>query len=112
MKSVRAVSGYRRQLSAELARDGGAKDVELLVLRRQVAVLRRQVHRTGRPGDSGRVVAAATPPTVACILRHPVRRHRQLIARRWTYRHARPGRPPAAKQIRELVLGLATENPT
>jgi len=41
-----------------------------------------------------------------------LRRHRQLIARRWTYRHARPGRPPAAKQIRELVLGLATENPT
>jgi len=41
-----------------------------------------------------------------------LRRHRQLIARRWAYRHARPGRPPAAKQIRELVLGLATENPT
>jgi hypothetical protein len=46
------------QMLTQLARDGGAKDVELLVLRDQVAVLRRQVHRLDlQPAD--RVVLAA-----------------------------------------------------
>jgi hypothetical protein len=35
-----------------------------------------------------------------------------LAARRWTYPHPRPGRPPIDKQIRDLVLRLAAENPT
>jgi putative transposase len=80
------------QMLTQLARDGGAKDVELLVLRHQVAVLRRQVHRPElRPDD--RVVLAAlsrllpwarwsaffvTPATL-------LRWHRQLLARHWTY---------------------------
>src|SRR3954468_16039009 len=104
------------QMLTQLARDGGAKDVELLVLRHQVAVLRRQVHRPNlEPAD--RVILAAlsrllprprwttffvTPATLSWW-------HRELIARRWTYPHARPGRPPVNKQIRELVLRLATE---
>jgi putative transposase len=107
------------QMLTQLARDGGAKDVELLVLRHQVAVLRRQVHRPDlQPAD--RVVLAAlsrllprqrwtaffvTPATL-------LRWHRQLIARHWTYPHARPGRPPVNREIRELVLRLAAENPT
>ena len=46
------------QMLTQLARDGGAKDVELLVLRHQVAVLRRQIHRPDlQPAD--RVVLAA-----------------------------------------------------
>ena len=46
------------QMLTRLAHDGGAKDVELLVLRHQVTVLRRQVHRPDlRPED--RVVLAA-----------------------------------------------------
>jgi hypothetical protein len=45
------------QMLTQLARDGGAKDVEILVLRHQVAVLRRQVHRPElEPAD--RVVLA------------------------------------------------------
>src|SRR5437016_3537341 len=107
------------QMLTQLARDGGAKDIELLVLRHQVAVLRRQVHRLDlQPAD--RVVLAAlsrllprqrwaaffvTPATL-------LRWHRQLIARHWTYPHARPGRPPIDKQVRNLVLRLAAENPS
>ena len=82
-------------------------------------MLRRQVPRPKlEPTD--RVVLAAlsrllprsrwpifvvTPATL-------LRWHRQLIARHWTYQHARPGRPPVDQQIRELVLRLAAENPT
>jgi putative transposase len=107
------------QMLTQFARDGGAKDVELLVLRHQVAVLRRQVRRPKlEPTD--RVVLTAlsrllprsrwpiffvTPATL-------LRRHRQLIARHWTCPHATPGRPPIARQIRDLVRRLAAENPT
>src|SRR5947207_15529164 len=107
------------QMLTQLARDGGAKDVELLVLRHQIAVLRRQVHRPDlQPAD--RVVLAAlsrllprprwtaffvTPATL-------LRWHRQLIARRWTYPHRRPGRPSVRAEIRALVLRLAAENAT
>jgi putative transposase len=87
------------QMLSQLARDGGAKDVEILVLRHQMAVLRRQVHRPDlQPAD--RVVLAVlsrllprprwsvffvTPATL-------LRWHRELVTRRWTYPHARPGR--------------------
>jgi hypothetical protein len=105
------------QMLAQLARDGGAKDVELLVLRHEVTVLRRQAHRPEfQPAD--RVVLAAlsrllprhrwsaffvTPATL-------LRWHRQLIAHHWTFTHARPGRPPVDPQLRALVLRLAAEN--
>jgi hypothetical protein len=91
------------QMLTQLARDDGGEDVEILVLRHQVAVLRRQVTCPKlEPAD--RVVLAAlsrllprsrwpiffiTPATL-------LRWHRQLIARHWTYPHATPGRPPTA----------------
>jgi putative transposase len=46
------------QMLTQLARDGGAKDVELLVLRHQVAVLRRQLHRPALEPADGVVLAA------------------------------------------------------
>ncbi|CAI7974149.1 transposase [Frankia sp. Hr75.2] len=100
-------------------RGDAAKDVELLVLRHQVAVLRRQVHRPAlEPAD--RVILAAlsrllprarwdaffvTPATV-------LRWHRELLARKWTHPRKTPGRPPIRREIRDLVLRLARENPT
>jgi putative transposase len=107
------------QMLTQLARDGGAKDVELLVLRHQVAVLRRQVHRPDlEPAD--RVVLAALSrllprPRWSAFFVTPatlLRWHRELVARHWTYPHPRPGRPPVAKQVRDLVLRLAADNPS
>ncbi|WP_112584525.1 integrase core domain-containing protein [Micromonospora noduli] len=107
------------QMLSQLARDGGAKDVEILVLRHQVAVLRRQVHRPDlQPAD--RVVLAVLSRLLPCprwsaFFVTPATLpwwHRELVARRWTYPHARPGRPPVDNRVRGLVLRLAAENPT
>ena len=107
------------QLLILTARGDRANAVEVLVLRHQVAVLRRQVRRLDlEPAD--RVVLAGlsrllprarwaaffvTPATL-------LRWHRNLVARRWTYLTRTPGRPPVGAQVRELVLRLARENPT
>jgi transposase len=50
---------------------------------------------------------------VARVLVSPetlLRWHRRVIARRWTYPHPRPGRPPLDKEARQLILRLAPEN--
>jgi hypothetical protein len=102
-----------------LARGDRSKEAEILVLRHQVAVLRRQAHRPDL-GDPDRVLLAAlsrllprsvwgvffvTPATL-------LRWHRDLVARRWTYRRKHPGHPATRKCVRAAVLRLARENPT
>src|SRR3989440_1331776 len=107
------------QLIILVARDERASAVEVLVLRHQVAVLRRQVRRLDLEPADGAVLAglsrllprvrwAAFFVTPATLLRW----HRQLIARRWTYPTRGPGRPPVTAELRELVLRLARDNPT
>ena len=57
------------QMWSQLARDGAAKDVELHVLRRQLAVLRRRFTTrpgAGRPGDADRLVILLRPPHAGC----------------------------------------------
>jgi putative transposase len=113
------ILGHVLRLLVLLVRGDRAKEIGILVLRHQVAVLRRQVHRPDL-GDGDRVLLAAlsrllprrswdiffvTPSTL-------LRWHRDLIARRWTYKRKRPGRPSTRRDIREAVLGLAWENPT
>ena len=100
-----------------LARSDAAKDAEILVLRHEIAVLRRQVARPG-PDWADRAVLAAparlmpgqsrlhrivTPGTL-------LRWHRRLVKRKRAYPDA-PGRPPVPGEVRALVERLARENP-
>ena len=100
-----------------LARSGTSKDVEILVLRHEVAVLRRQVARP-KPDWADRAVIAALARLLPPHLRlHRIVTpgtllawHRRLIKNKWTYPNA-AGRPPVPEEIRELVRRLARQNP-
>ena len=101
-----------------LGRSDRSKRLEILVLRHEIAVLRRQSRRP-RPARADRallVTLSRTLPRRAWAV-FPVRPetllrwHRQLVARRWTYPPGRPGRPPLARPRRELIARLARENP-
>ena len=102
---------------ALLARSDAAKDAEILVLRHEVAVLRRQAARP-RPDWADRAVLAAlarlppgrfrlhrivTPGTLLVW-------HRCLLRKKWTY-PGTPGRPPVPGEVRALMEQLASENP-
>jgi putative transposase len=101
-----------------LGRPRGSKELEILVLRHELAILRRQ---TSRPkltrADRTLLVVLSRSlvrPALSVFSVRPEtvpRWHRQLIARRWTYAHRRPGRPPLERSLRELILRLANENP-
>jgi len=99
-------------------RSSDCKELEIVVLRHELAVLRRQVSRPAlRPADrvflavASRLLPRArwrsffvTPETLLAW-------HRRLVARRWTYPGRRPGRPKVSREVRDLVLRLARENP-
>ncbi|MEU8363074.1 helix-turn-helix domain-containing protein [Nonomuraea sp. NPDC048882] len=100
-----------------LGRSQASKDVEIMVLRHEVAVLSRQVVRP-KPDWADRVFLAALAHVLPSVLRAPrlvtpgtlLTWHGRLIKRSWTYPH-RTGRPGTSKEVRDLVLRLARENP-
>jgi putative transposase len=100
-----------------LGRSSASKDIELLVLRHEVAVLRRTNPRphldwadralfaalVRRLPPMLRVHRLVTPGTI-------MRWHRRLVATKWTYSH-RVGRPPVEEAVAALIARMARENP-
>jgi len=93
------------------------KELEIVVLRHEMAILRRRICRPSMT-TADRVFLTAT----SRLLPRPIWNaffvkpatlldwHRRLVARRWTYRR-RPGRRPMSREVRELILRIARENP-
>jgi putative transposase len=107
------------ELIVLLGRGDRAQELEILVLRHELSILRRQVGRPRfEPRD--RLLLAAFSRMLprrswnAFSVRPEtlLHWHRRLVARRWTYPHRRPGRPPIGCELRELVVRLARENPS
>ena len=105
------------ELTALRVRSNEFKDLEIVVLRHELAILRRRTSRPAMTWTDRLVLAAAsrllprahwqsfiiTPATL-------LRCHRRLVAKRWTYTR-RAGHPAIRREIRELVLRFARENP-
>ena len=115
-----AVIYFMLRLLLRLTPEGDAREreAEILVLRQQLAVLKR---KAGRPKlrRVDRMLLAAFARLIpkerwSCFIVSPqtiLRWHRELAARKWTYKHARTGRPPLDPELVALIVSMARTNP-
>jgi putative transposase len=101
-----------------LGRPRRSKELEILVLRHELAIFRRQSSRPTLTRADRALLASLSRsmprPAWTVFSFKPetlLRWHRKLIARRWAYSHRRPGRPGLERSLRGLILRLARENP-
>jgi putative transposase len=102
---------------APLARSSASKNAEILMLRHEVAVLRRSYPKP-KIGWTDRAVLAALARILPKALRaHRIvtpgtllRWHRRMVTGKWTQPKA-PGRPPLAGELAGLIVQLARDNP-
>lgn len=99
-------------------RSSDAKEVEILVLRHELEIWRRQQPRPRlEPKDRALLatlsrllprrrwsVFMVTPATLLGW-------HRRMVRRHWTYPNSPRGRPPVPAEVQALIVRLATENP-
>jgi putative transposase len=102
---------------ALLARSSASKNAEILILRHEVAVLRRGNPRPGIDWTDRALLAALTRILPKALRTHRIvtpatllRWHRRMVTRKWTQPRA-PGRPPLAGELAELIVRLARDNP-
>jgi putative transposase len=108
----------RAALRLAPAGDQRDRELEMLVLRHQVKVLKR---KAGRPKlrRRDRLFLAAAARLLpkgrwSCFIVRPATLlawHRELVKRRWTYRRRRTGRPPLDEEICRLIARMAKDNP-
>ena len=103
---------------ALLARSSASKDVELLVLRHEVTVLRRTNPKPRLDWADRALFSLPCRHLPQVLLTHRLvtpatilRWHRRLVAKKWTYPH-RTGRPPIDPEVAALIGQLAKQNPT
>jgi putative transposase len=109
--------GWLFEFVALRARSKEFQELEIIVLRHELAILRRTTRRPAITTVDRVLLAVASGllprgrwPSFIVTPATLLRWHRRLVAKRWTY--ARPvGRPPMRREIRDLVLRLARENP-
>jgi hypothetical protein len=105
------------ELIVLVGRRDRTKELEILVLRHELSILRRQAAAHPRFETHDRVLLAALSRVLPrrswnAFMVQPetlLRWHHRLVARRWTYPHRPPGRPPIGRDARDLILRCARE---